>query len=169
MIPVRFNLNQAGFTLVELVVVVAVLGLVAALSIPSLQGWKESIELRNAATEVSDVLLAARTRSIVERAVFTARVDYANDTYSVTPGVESLPRWGSVDLYPDTSDPDCPSLSGQDVVFRPNGTADTVGFEAIYLKSKGARVAVRYRVKVLGATAKISVERWLGGSWVGAY
>lgn len=169
MIPGSFDLDHAGFTLVELVVVVAVLGLLAALSFPSLIVWKASTDLKNAAAELSDALLSSRTRSIVERSNYTVRVDYANDSYAVTPTARGSRPWGSVDLYVDNSDPDCPSFSGGDVFFRPNSTASPVGFEAAYLRSKNAKVQVRYRVKVLGATAKVSIERWLGGAWVGAY
>lgn len=141
------------------------MGLVAALAFPSFQGWKEKIDLRGAAVKAADIMLSARMKSVVERRDYTVNVDYAADAWSVTPPLESVGGGGTVDLYSDTSDPDCPPLSSRDVVFRPNGTADAAGFEAVYLKSRSARVKVRYRVKVLGATGKVSVERWSGGAW----
>jgi len=33
--------------------------------------------------------------------------------------------------------------------------------------SKSAGVPARYRVKVLGATGKVGVEKWAGGAWTG--
>ena len=113
-------------------------------------------------------MLSARMRAVVDRRDYTVGVDYTTDTCSITPPIGAAQKTGSVDLYFDDSDPDCPSLSSQNVVFRPNGTADAAGFEAVYLRSRSAQVTVRYRVKILGATGKVSVEQWSGGAWGGA-
>lgn len=160
---------QRGFTLVELAVVLAVLGVAVVSGWPFLRGWRESIDLKNAASGVSDFMLSARMRSVVDRGNYTVSADYASDALSATPLLGTALNIGSGDLYLDSSDPDCPPLSSGDVVFRPNGTADAAGFEAVYIKSRSPRVRVRYRVKVLGATGKVSVEKWAGGEWYGAY
>lgn len=159
---------QCGFTLIELAVALAVLGMTIVLGWPFLQGWKETIDLKSAASGVSDIMLSARMKAIVDRNNYTVSVDYATDGCSSTPPVGTARKMGTTDLYLDTTDPDCPPLSSRNVVFRPNGTADAAGFEAVYLKSRSARVRVRYRVKVLGATGKVSVEKWAGGEWYGA-
>ena len=161
--------TQSGFTLVELAVALAVLGSIMVLGWPFLQGWKEAIDLRSTAAGVSDTMLSARMKAVVDRRNYTVSVDYATDAFSVAPPVGTAKKMGSVDIYLDDTDPDCPPLSSKNVVFRPNGTADAAGFEGVYLKSKSARVPVRYRVKVLGATGKVSVEKWAGGEWHGAY
>jgi len=161
--------SQRGVTLVEIAVVLGTLGLVLAIGVPNLQVWRDGIALRNAANGVSEVMLSARMAAIVERRNYTVTVDYAADSCSVSPGTRDPGRWATADIYADNSDPDCRSLSARDVVFRPNGTADAAGFEAVYLKSKNAKVKVRYRVKVLGATGKVGTERWIGGTWVGPY
>jgi len=139
------------------------MGLLAVWAAPFLQQWKERTDLRSAASKVAGVMLSARMKSVVERRSYTVGVDYAADTLSVVPSLGAPKLAGSVDLYADTSDPDCPPLSLRDVAFRPNGTADAAGFEAVYLKSRSAKVAVRYRAKILGATGKVSVERGAGG------
>ena len=168
MIPARLHGDQTGFTLVELAVALAVLGLIMVLGWPFLQGWKEAIDLRSTAAKVADMMLSVRMRSVVDRRDYTVRVDYAADSCSTTSPVEATKKTGSVDLYLDNSDPDCPPLSDSTVAFRPNGTADAAGFEAVYIKSRSARVQMRYRVKVLGATGKVGVEKWAGGEWYGA-
>ena len=161
--------SQTGFTLVEILMVLAVLGLLAFTGLPFLQQWKEGSDLRDAATKIADIMLSARMRAVVERRDYTVSVNYAADTCSVTPPVATGPLAGSVDLYLDDSDPDCPSLSSANIVFRPNSTADAAGFEAVYIRSRMARVPARFRVKILGATGKVGVEKWTGGAWLGAY
>jgi prepilin-type N-terminal cleavage/methylation domain-containing protein len=165
----RLRRDRSGFTLVELSIVLAILALTAVAGLPYLLEWKAATDLRGAASGIAESLLAARMRAVVDRRVYTATVDYATDLVTVTPPVGTAVRRAAADVYLDTSDPDCPALSSQDVAFLPNGTADASGFEAVYLRSRNAKVRTRYRVKVLGATGKVSLERWTGGEWVGAY
>jgi hypothetical protein len=113
-------------------------------------------------------MLSARMRSVVDRSNYTVRVNYETDDVWAEPAVGTTKKMGTVDLYFDDTDPDCQPLSANYVVFSPNGTADAAGFEAVYLKSRSARVPARFRVKILGATGKVSVEKWAGGAWIGS-
>lgn len=66
-------MNRRGFTLVEIVVVLLVLGVVAAVSVPAFAALGATIPLESGAAEVQRLLLTARKRSIVlgERTVLT--------------------------------------------------------------------------------------------------
>jgi prepilin-type N-terminal cleavage/methylation domain-containing protein len=179
--------NQRGFSLVELVVVVSIVSIAVAMGVPNFLEWRKTLELRDAASEVSAVLMEARTKSIIDRRNYTVTFDAGADTYTTTKWLAGATSaaggtisgragnpWRSVDIYDDDTDPVCPTFSNWDVVFRPNSTADTADYttnptdyEAVYLRDSGA--TQRYRVKVLGVTGRITVERWMGGAWTSAY
>ncbi len=64
MFPHKMRLPPEGFSLVELLVVVAILGLVAAAMAPSLLQMMRRNRLRSAAAEIQSTLLAARMRAV---------------------------------------------------------------------------------------------------------
>lgn len=161
-----------GFTLTEVAIVSAIVGTLATISVPSLITWQRSQQLQSAVGAISSAMFTARTKSIVEKANYTLTVNYTNDSYTVTKSA-GLPQPGAglagADLYADDSDELCPPLSGSNVVFRPNSTTDGIGYEAVYLRSTHAAITTRYRVKLLGSTGKLTVEKWTGGTWSSAY
>ena len=165
-------LDECGLTLVEVAIVLAILSIMAMLAIPQMLKMQPRIELRNAASELSEVMMMSRTRAITERRRYTVTIDLAADTYAITPeGAASLPPigepWKGVDIYNDASDPAVQPFVGDAVVFYENGSADPVGYEAVYLRNAGTDE--RYRVKVLGPTGKMAMERWFESNWTSVY
>jgi Tfp pilus assembly protein FimT len=153
-----------------MVVVLGILGMTTITAMPFLQQWKEASDLRSAAGKVAGAMLTTRMKAVVKRSDCTVSVDYAKDTYRILPlsGEAVQPPQsvaGSVDVYQDSSETDSPPLTANQVTFRANGTATAAGFEAVYLRSRSAKISARYRVKVLGASGKITVEKWDGGAW----
>jgi len=55
---------RAGFSLIELVVVVAILGVLAAVAVPNIVEWSRHQRLRGAARSINDLLVLARSDAI---------------------------------------------------------------------------------------------------------
>ena len=166
-------MDQRGLTLVELGVVLAIIGVAAAIAIPSYIRMLPHIKLKNGASEVAETLITTRMKSVTDGKPYSVAFDLAGDSLTVSeaggPVLTSRQLDRRVDVYAVATDPDgVVSFSGNSVTFRPNGTADTVNFEAAYLRNDPF-TGERYRVKVLGVTGKVSVERWTGGAWGSAF
>lgn len=164
--------DQRGLTLVEIGIVTAIVGIAAAIAIPTYVRLIPHIDLKNAAAQVADTMISSRMKSVSEGRDYQVTLDLAGDSVIVTPegggGVTARQLPQRVDLYADTSDAGVPPFSGNTVTFRPNGTADTINYEAAYLRNDPS-TGERYRVRVLGITGKVSVQRWKGGGWESAY
>jgi prepilin-type N-terminal cleavage/methylation domain-containing protein len=73
---------RRGFTLLELLIVLVVIGLVAGVGIPRLERLSPKYSLRAAAREIASKLEYLRSTSIFQRKTFGMRYDLARATYS---------------------------------------------------------------------------------------
>jgi len=60
----RNSRNHSGFTLMELILVLAIMGIVAAIAIPSFMGFLPSMRLNGAARQVMGDLMDARMEAV---------------------------------------------------------------------------------------------------------
>lgn len=84
--PMPHRTRNAGFTLTELMISLAVLGVMVAIAIPSVLAWMPSIYLKDAAYDLKGAVIRARSLAINEGIEHRVLFDLANDTYQVDRG-----------------------------------------------------------------------------------
>lgn len=98
--------SQRGFTLVELMVVVIIIGALATLAIPAISGQMRSRRAQFAAKEVSNLYRGARMRAMGRGSAVMVRFDRSTDTegwFSVREAVRTDPNNAACDSMPVSS------------------------------------------------------------------
>ena len=70
--------RTSGFTAMELMVVIAIIAIISALSIPNLIAWRSNYQLRGSAREVQAAINEARLAAVKENAIATVTFDIAD-------------------------------------------------------------------------------------------
>jgi prepilin-type N-terminal cleavage/methylation domain-containing protein len=117
--------NQRGFSLMELLTVVAIIGVMSLVSVPAFLNYQRSLEVKSAMRQFTGDLRAARQRAVTNMGPVTVNVPTTGRTYSITEtrnvgGIGAPPRNRT---FPS----DVPYFSNAAAVvltFRPNGTLD---------------------------------------------
>ena len=76
-------MNNKGFTLIELTVTLAVLGIMAAISIPSYFSWLPRHRLQTSVRHIYDDMNMARSRAVKTNADIGIEFNTSNETYRI--------------------------------------------------------------------------------------
>lgn len=98
--------NRHGFSLIELVVVLAVVLVMAAMAIPSIMNAVYMFRLRNAASEFSGLVQLSRSRAVRDSRYYAV---YINGTANPTPNSVTL---AFANIYPQNTDGTSGSTGG---------------------------------------------------------
>ena len=108
----RIMKQATGFTVIELLIAVGILGILSSIAIPSYNAWLPKTRVNNAARELFTELQLAKMKAITENNDYVITFDSANNTYSIyddddndfaTAGAESDELVKAIDI--DTKHP----------------------------------------------------------------
>ena len=71
--------NNSGFTIIELAVVIAIVGIMAGIAVPSFVGWLPKYRLSSSADDIQALVQNARLRAVKENAHVAVLLDPDND------------------------------------------------------------------------------------------
>jgi prepilin-type N-terminal cleavage/methylation domain-containing protein len=146
--------NQKGVTLLELVVVFAIIAITAVLVIPNLGSWLTNYRLRSAARDVTSTLRTAQMRSVSNNLFY--RVEFTGSSYTLTRSTSELRAdpWdneGVAQTLPSGISIKSNSFAGNKALFRPNSS------------SNGGTVVLQNKIRqttitVVPTTGRITVQ-----------
>lgn len=171
--------SKKGFSLIELVTVVAIIGVLASISFPLFHKWLPNMRLKDATQDLYGYMQKARLGAVKTNSDWAIVFDSSNNTYTLysdwdadndNEGVISLGsyrsgvKFGHGDAPTDVSDNafvvnEISSYPGNTVKFNSLGTGST-GY--VYLDHEKNTTAF-----VVGSLSSgvIKVKRWVGGAW----
>ena len=178
--------NERGVTLIEILTVIGILAIVAALAYPNFKDWLPGYRLKRAARNLFSDMQNAKMKAIKTRSDWAIVFDTANNRYVICSSPGGDTNWGTlydndkeetVNLSSYSSgiryghgnatsplggsfDTDNVTFQNNLVIFTPRGILGSPGGYCYIENEKGAT----YSVGALGSGV-IMIKKWIGGSW----
>lgn len=151
--------SKAGFTLIEVIVVMAMMAALMAISVPSFMGWRQNLKYRETAREVASMLREAKSRAITNNREQQVQFDAINQKYGMRPGNRAYStNWSDASIPLVTNwtilDGQVKISGAPSIEFTPNGVASAVGTVSIQDTSG----VTRFNVNVT-QTGRISITQ----------
>ncbi|MBI5638657.1 MAG: prepilin-type N-terminal cleavage/methylation domain-containing protein [Nitrospinae bacterium] len=154
----------SGYTLVELLIVMAVIAMVAGLGVPFFARSLERAELKSAAGEMAALMRLARQEAIARKTVFSAVIDPAQKAaYAIEgrfdAGNPAGPFNGEAVKIPDAVKVWTPRDGLLVLEFSPAGTASACNLAVTSMKADSAEDENGYRVTLDPLSGRARVIR----------
>ena len=155
--------DQRGFTMIELLIGVVIVGIVASLAVPNLQQAYDKSELRAGSRELESTLSKARSMAISTKRPYGVYIDpealtftlFRNDDDPSTTALTNMDSTLRVDTLPDQFRYVYVDLDNNAVVFQPNGSAQVSGYGSINLGAETDNMMASFSMNITPATGRV--------------
>ncbi|HNY46602.1 MAG TPA: GspH/FimT family pseudopilin [Casimicrobium sp.] len=149
--PRALTAHTSGFTMLELLVVTAIIGMIAVLSPPMFSSSVASAEQRATARSVAQIMRLARSEAIAQRKDIAVEFDLAQRTYQIQGGKRSGKWPETIELQLTTTVAETVDEQHANVRFYADGG------------STGGRVTLKYkereyRIDIGWLTGRIAID-----------
>jgi Tfp pilus assembly protein FimT len=152
----------------ELIVVLALLGILTAISLPNYMSWRASARYNEAAQEIAAAFRNARSQALTSNRQHRITFDLINNRYRLSRGDRTSNSTAFVTIGPVWTElqrdftlrgrPDCSETTALTLDFLANGTAT---LDNVCVMTAGPDVSGRYRVGIQSATTgRVAVTRF---------
>jgi len=155
--------NNKGFTILEMMIIVVIIGITATLAMPQFERTMEKLKLKNAGRDIISSLRLARSFTVLQRSQFGVYFDLNSNRYvlfkdTTNPGDFTYDAGSDSDMVAGTlphnvgfSTITFPNFV---VIFKPDGSASNSGTVGLY-SSAGAYGS--FTVDVLSSTGRVKL------------
>ncbi|MCB2202290.1 prepilin-type N-terminal cleavage/methylation domain-containing protein [bacterium] len=158
--------SNAGFTLLELMITVVIVGIVAAMAMPRFQIAFERMKFRSESQEMTSMMKLARSMAIADKRQYGVHIDNVGLTVTlfkdmVNTGSSDFVSGDSV-IKADTLPPEFNYLytdcENGVILFQPNGSARFTGSGYITSLASTESLIGIHQTRILASTGRVETE-----------
>jgi prepilin-type N-terminal cleavage/methylation domain-containing protein len=159
----QHDYKHSGFSLIELMITIAVVGIIATVAAPNFQSWSGNYQLKSASNDLYSHMQMAKIGAVKENMPWTVNFNPSgynikNGSGTIVKTVDFGNRYNNIIQY--KSPTSSASYDSPILTFNPNGTSDK-GFAYISNKARSGY----YQVGLSFPNGSIILQKWNGSQW----